>query len=161
MNRKLILPLAATALLVVVVAGCQTLRDLNIQNPNYALRDVRPHVNIALPISASTIDFDFVVEVDNPNSVGLRLDEIDFALMVNGSRIAQGLTTQRIQIPANGAGRVPIRTSVGYNQIRTVFDEVVRAVQGREARYAVEGRAHYNTPVGRMSFPFSVYRQSL
>src|SRR5438045_9190580 len=69
------------------LAGCTSMyRNLNIVNPSYSLRNIRPHVAIALPLSASSIDLDFDVGVDNPNSVGLRLDRLDFDVLVNEDR---------------------------------------------------------------------------
>src|SRR5690349_20899319 len=55
-----------------VMTGCSSVaRALNIENPRYSIQNLRPRVNIAIPPSASTIDLDFDLGVDNPNSVGL------------------------------------------------------------------------------------------
>src|SRR5206468_9335341 len=95
--------LALTAL-TLSLSGCSTLaKTLNIVNPSYSLRDIRPHVAIALPISASSIDLDFDVGVNNPNTVGLRLDRLDFDVLVNDNPLlTQVSTPQGINIPARG-----------------------------------------------------------
>src|SRR5213596_3559729 len=95
------------AALTLSLSGCSTLaKTLNIVNPSYSLRDIRPHVAIALPISASSIDLDFDVGVDNPNSVGLRLDRLDFDVLVNDNPLlTQVSTPQSINIPARGVGQ--------------------------------------------------------
>src|SRR5437762_9938667 len=91
----------------VLFVGCTSVRNLDIVNPRYSLRDIRPHVAIALPLSASSIDLDFDVGVDNPNTVGLRLDRIDFDVLVNDSPLlTQVSTPQGINIPAHGLGNV-------------------------------------------------------
>src|SRR5512140_110601 len=151
---KRILPFSL--LVIAIVAGCSTL-GINIQNPMFSIRDVRPHVAIALPLSASSIDFDFNIGVDNPNPVGLKMTRMDFNLLVNDSHIATGVTNQAIRIPANGTGFVNLRTRVGYNEIRNVFNEVADVIQGNKARYQVNGRAYFDTPAGQMSFPLTVY----
>ncbi|MCU1350298.1 MAG: hypothetical protein JWO56_3328 [Acidobacteria bacterium] len=111
----LCLGLAAAAM---TLTGCSSIaRGLNIVNPRYSIRDIRPHVAIALPLSASTIDFDFDLGVDNPNSVGLRLNGVDFDLLVNNNQLIRSASTYPVQIPARGLGLVHLRTSVGYGDI--------------------------------------------
>jgi LEA14-like dessication related protein len=155
---SLLAGLCLVASLALLLSGCAAARAaLNIQNPRYSIREIRPRVDIAIPLSASTIDLDFSIEVDNPNSVGLRLDEIDFDLFINESRIFDGVSQQRINIPANGRGDMRLRTSIGYQNIRTLWNEVVNAVRGERARYEIRGNAYYNTPLGRLRFPVSVF----
>ncbi len=159
MNRKLF---ASVALLSSLLLGaCQTLADLNIQNPAYRLTGVRPRVDIAIPFSASKIDFDLAIDVENPNTVGLRLDRMNFDLLVNGTRVVSGLTNQRIRIPAEGVGRLDLTASVGYNELSSIFREVVGWIQGSRPDYEVRGTAFYDTPIGQMSFPVTVYRAGL
>jgi hypothetical protein len=146
---------AGTALLL--LTGCSTLKSaLNIENPRYAIRDIRPSVDIAIPLSASSIDIDFNLEVDNPNGVGLRLDQLDFNLFINDSRVLDSSSRQDIRIPANGRGDVALRTRIGYQNVRSMWNEIVNIVRGRGARYELRGNAHYDTPVGRLTFPVTV-----
>ena len=145
------------AVMSVLVSGCQTLRNLNIQNPRYTIRDIRPRVDVAIPLSASSIDFDFTVGIDNPNPVGIKLDRLDFDLFINDSRILDSVSEQRIDIPANRYGEIRLRTRVGYSNLRNLFNEIVDVVRGNRARYEIRGNAYYDTPVGRLKFPVTVY----
>jgi LEA14-like dessication related protein len=139
-------------------SGCSAVQGaLNIENPRYSIRDIRPSVDIALPLSASSIDIDFNIEVDNPNRVGLRLDEIDFNLFINNTRVLDSVSQQNINIPANGRGDVHLRTRIGYQNVRTLWSELVDIVRGERARYEIRGNAYYGTPVGRLKFPVTVY----
>jgi LEA14-like dessication related protein len=144
---------------VLMLSGCAAVQSaLDIQNPRYSIRDIRPRLDIAIPLSASSIDIDFALEVDNPNRVGLRLDQIDFNLFINDSRVLDSVSQQNINIPANGRGEVALRTRIGYSNIRSLWSEMVDIVSGRQrARYELRGNAHYNTPVGRLRFPVTVY----
>jgi len=165
MKRNLTLGSLLAALCIVAAiaslllsSGCAAVKQaLNIQNPHYSIRDIRPRIDIALPLSASSIDIDFNIEVDNPNGVGLRLDEIDFDLFINDSRILDGVSQQRISIPANGRGDMRLSTRIGYENIRALWNEMVDAIRGQRARYEIRGNAYYDTPVGRLRFPVSVY----
>jgi len=154
---KRTLPLAL--LTIVLLSGCAAVQSaLNIENPRYALRDIRPRVDIAIPLSASSIDIDFNLEVENPNSVGLRLDQLDFNLLINDTRVLDSTTRQRLNIPANGTGDVQLRTRIGYQNIRTLWTEIVDIASGRQrAKYELRGNAYYDTPVGKLKFPVTVY----
>jgi LEA14-like dessication related protein len=140
-------------------SGCSAVRSaLDIENPHYSIRDIRPRVAVALPLSASSIDVDFAIEVDNPNPVALRLDEIDFNLLINDRRILESVRTQHgVRIPANGRGDIQLRTRIGYDNIRSLWTEMVDVIRGERARYEIRGDAFYDTPVGRLKFPVTVY----
>ena len=139
------------------LSGCNTVGNaLNIVNPNYSIRDVRPHVAIALPLSASTIDLDFTVGIDNPNSVGLNLARLDFGVLVNGNRLIDSVSSDRISIPARGANDVHLRARIGYNQIPNLFQQIANVIQGQRANYQIQGNAYFDTPVGQMRFPVTV-----
>ena len=156
MKRKITLgSLLAASLLL---SGCAAVRSaLNIENPRYSIRDIRPRVDVAIPLSASSIDIDFAIEVDNPNTVGLRLDQIDFNLFINDTRVLDSISQQNINIPAQGRGDVNLRTRIGYQNVRSLWSELVDVVRGQRARYELRGNAYYNTPIGRMKFPVTVY----
>lgn len=147
----------AAGIATFLLTGCSALNALNIENPRYSIRDIRPSVDIAIPLSASSIDIDFAIEVDNPNPVGIRLDEIDFNLFINDSRVLDSVSQQDIRIPANGRGDVALRTRIGYSNIRSLWSEIVDVVRGQRARYEIRGNAYYDTPLGRLKFPVTVY----
>jgi LEA14-like dessication related protein len=146
-------------LAVFLLSGCSTIKSaLDIQNPRYSIRNIHPRLDIAIPLSASSVDIDFALEVDNPNRVGLRLDQIDFNLFINDSRVLDSISQQNINIPANGRGDVQLRTRIGYQNIRSLWTEIVDIVSGRQrAKYELRGNAYYNTPVGRLRLPVSVF----
>lgn len=145
------------AVITLLLSGCSTLAGaLNIQNPSYTIRNVQPHVALALPINASTIDFDFTVGIDNPNTVGLNLARLDFGVLVNGNRLVDSVSSDRINIPARGANDVHLRARVGYQQIPSLFQQIVNVIEGHRADYQIQGNAYFDTPVGQMRFPVSV-----
>jgi len=149
----------ALAFLTLFLSGCSSVAQaLNIVNPRYSIRDIQPRVAIALPLSASSIDFDFTLGVDNPNSVGLRLDHVDFDLLVNDNAVLNSVSNDpRVEIPARGLGTVHLRTRLGYENARSLFRDIADAVQGNRAKYEIRGNAYYNTPMGQMRFPVTVF----
>jgi LEA14-like dessication related protein len=140
-------------------AGCTSMyRNLQIVNPSYTLRNIRPHIAIALPLSASSIDLDFDIGVDNPNPVGIRLDHLDFDVLVNDNPVlTQVHTPQGVHIPAHGIGQVHLVTRVTYRDIRNIWSQVTDLINGNRATYQVRGDAYYDTPLGTMRFPLTVY----
>lgn len=147
-----------SGLALLLLPGCAAVgRALNIENPRYSIRDIHPRVDIALPLSASSIDIDFNLEVDNPNSVGLSLDQLDFNLFINDTRVLDSVSREQFRIPAKGVGEVQLRTRIGYQNVRSLWNEIVDIVRGQRARYELRGTAHYDTPVGRLRFPVTVY----
>lgn len=147
----------ALALVTLALSGCSTVASaLNIQNPSYSIRSVQPHVALALPVNQSSIDFDFTVGIDNPNSVGLNLARLDFGVLVNGNRLVDSVTSDRIAIPARGSSDARLRARVGYNEIQPLWQQIVGVIQGQRANYQIQGTAYFDTPVGQMHFPVNV-----
>jgi LEA14-like dessication related protein len=165
MKRTLVYASLLTGLCLVLSAatlalsGCSTIgKALDIVNPSYSIRGIRPHVAFALPLSASSIDLDFDIGVDNPNSVGLNLERIDFDVLVNDNPLlTQVSTPQAVHIPARGLGNVHLKTRVDYQSIRNIWSQVTDVIAGNKARYQIRGNAYYNTPIGQMRFPVTVY----
>ena len=141
--------------LLILLSGCNSLANLHIINPTYSLRGVNPRVNLGIPPS---MDFDFTVGVDNPNSVDLRLDHFNFDFLINNNPVLNNVRSdQGVHIPARGIGDVHLTTHVTYDNIRTIWREVQDVVQGNRASYGIRGNAFYDTPVGRLQFPVTVY----
>jgi len=154
MKRKLLFASLATSLCI-ALAGCNTLRNMNIINPSYSLRSVSPRVNLGIPPS---VDLDFTINVNNPNPVGLRLDYFDFDLLVDNNPILRNIhSVQGLRIPAQGDSDVHLATHVNYDSIRTIYNEIVNVIQGNRATYGIQGNAYYDTPVGQLRFPVTVY----
>jgi LEA14-like dessication related protein len=154
---SLLAALSIGAGVALFLSSCAAMKSaLHIENPRYSIRDIRPRVDIALPLSASSIDIDFALEVDNPNSVGLRLDQVEFNLFINDSRVLDSISRQDLRIPANGKGDVQLSTRIGYQNIRSMWTEIVNIVRGEHGRYEIRGNAYYETPVGRLKFPVTV-----
>ena len=168
MNRRLFIGSILAGATIVLSAltlslsGCSSVaKALNIENPRYSFRNIRPNVSLALPLSASTIDLDFTLAVDNPNRVGLRLDRVDFDLLINDNPVLNSVSRDpRIVIPANGIGDVRLTARIGYQELRSLASGIFADVQGNRAKYALRGNAYYDTPVGTLKFPVTVYSSS-
>lgn len=138
---------------VILAAACG-LGNLNIVSPSYSLRDVQPRVNLGIPPS---IDLQFTLGVDNPNTVELRLDHLDFDVLIDNDLVLNNVRSdQGVHIPARGFGEVRLTTHVTYNNIQSIYRHVADVVQGNRANYTIRGNAYYDTPVGTLRFPITV-----
>ncbi len=143
-----------TPLLLVLLAGCSSLLDL--QQPEYSLRSITTTPRIAIPLQKSTIDLDFNIEIHNPNDLALTMDRIDVDVFLNNQQVTNTISTRQVRIPANGIGDARLTTSVDYESVRSMFYEIVNAVERGEANYELRGKAWFNTPLGNLSFPITV-----
>jgi LEA14-like dessication related protein len=144
----------AMAVVSLLTSGCASVLD--IQNPTYSVRDIRPHISIAIPLSASSIDFNFNLGVDNPNRISLPVEHLDFDLFADDTHLVSAVSRERVTIPAHGYGEVPVRARVGYHEIRDVWASIVDLITGNRAHYRLSGNAYYDTPIGERRFPVNV-----
>ena len=151
MKRTLIL---ATLL---ALSGCRTFTG-KLVNPSYTLRGIVPHVAIALPLTASAIDLDITIGVDNPNPIGLRLEWLDFDLAINDTPVLTSVRAEQgVNIPAHGYGDVHLRTRIVYGNLKELFRQIAGIVEGNRARYTIHGNAYYHTPFGTKRYPLTLY----
>jgi len=145
----------ALSICLIATSGCNTLANLHVINPSYQLRSVNPHLNLGIPPS---MDLEFTVNVNNPNPVALTLNYFDFDVLVNNNPILRNVhSVQGFRIRAQGDNDVHLATHVTYDSIRSIYTEVVNMIQGNRASYGIQGNAYYDTPVGQLRFPVSVY----
>jgi LEA14-like dessication related protein len=163
MKRTLILATLLTtgcivlSMVTLALSGCRSFTG-TLVNPSYTLRGVVPHVAIALPLTASAIDFDITISVDNPNPIGLHLAWLDFDLSINDIPVLTSVRAdQGVNIPAHGVGDVHLRTRVVYSNLKQLFRQVAGIVEGNRAHYAIHGNAYYNTPFGQRRYPLTLY----
>ena len=41
--------------------------------------------------------------------------------------------------------------------LRAIYNEIVNVIEGNRATYGIQGNAFYDTPVGQLRFPVTVY----
>ena len=141
------------AALTFATSGCNS---LNVVNPSYSLRNVNPRLNLGIPPS---MDVDFTIGVDNPNPVALRLDHLDFDLLINDTPVLNNVRSdQGVHIPARGLGDVHLLAHVNFGNLQTIYRQIIDYVQGNRASYEIRGNAYYDTGIGTVRFPVNVRR---
>jgi len=68
-------------------------------------------------LTLSGVEFVFSVKLNNPNSFGISLTEIDYGFKVEGHSIANGLINREVSIPKKGSNILDIPISVNFLEI--------------------------------------------
>ena len=98
-----------------------------------------------------------MIGVDNPNRISLPVTRLEFDLFADDTHLVSAVSRDRVTIPARGYGEVPVRARVGYTELHDVWNTVVDLITGNRAHYRLAGNAYYDTPIGTMRFPVTVY----
>ena len=119
--------LAVAALL----AGCAGLGQL----------DKPPRVTLAglEPVQVELLEQRFValLRVQNPNPVALPIDGLEYTLAINGSDFAEGVSSQRITVPAYGEKTLEVGVVCSIVSLFRQLEQLSRS-DGR-LRYEIRG----------------------
>lgn len=149
---RIIYALMALYMSTVFLSGCAQLQDiLSPQKPGIELSDGK----------LEKIDFNkatvlTTVNVDNPNSVPMKIAGLTYVLAVNGETVAEGENASDVNVPAAGTGSIDARTNL-------VFAEMIKQVPslkpGNVVDLDISGEVRLmDTALGPLTLP---YRASL
>lgn len=139
------LPLAGMLLL----AGCPKnikLPDLSAMTPKVRFDDVK----LGKP-DWQGVDAEFVVAVDNPNPVGIKLANWTWDLDIAGSDLLAGDQQDGAELKAAGASKLAIPARLQFADLLNVG----KAAKGQaEVPFTVSGTMGFNTPLGVVNVPW-------
>ncbi len=95
------------------------------------------------------------MQVDNPNSFGVRIADLDYHVEVNGKEVAQGRIKDEIKIPASGSVVAELPVEVNYNELQ---DDIFKALKGK-LDYRMTGYAVLKTWFGSYTLPFDTQKK--
>jgi LEA14-like dessication related protein len=111
----------------------------------------RPHVSVdSTRISGVTLDgADLLVRfrVDNPNSFGLDLSGMDYALDVAGRTVFEGDRRQRLTLEPSASGLVDLPIRIRFADVYQVARDVIRDRGREEIGYTVRAGLRFQLPV--------------
>ncbi len=145
MKRVLIVFAAA-----VLLSGCALLSELLtevFQKPTFRFKNVALH-----NASLASINLDTVWQLDNPNTVGISLASIDYALMVDDKQVVAGTPLKGLQIPANGSTDLTFPAEIKFLDIVPAIETLLTK---ESATWRVEGSIGVQTPIGILKFPMA------
>ena len=145
--KRLLLTLVATSILF---SGCALLTELlttAFQKPTLRFKNVALH-NATL----AGINLDTVWQLDNPNTVGISLATVDYALFIDGHQVAAGAPQRGLQIPASGSTELTFPAEIKFADIAPAIETLLTK---DSATWRVEGTIGVDTPIGIVAFPLA------
>jgi len=103
-------------------------------------------------VTLSGATLNVVTTVNNPNSFGISLADVDYRLSIEGHPVAAGRPPEGLQIAPGGATDVTLPATFRFVDLGQAATEVLSK---GTAAYRAEGTVGVSTPVGVLRFPLS------
>lgn len=143
-TRTLTVVLVAT-----ILSGCSLLGEAVYEAPEVSFRSVSIE-----SISLDHIDVQFHFEVDNPNRVGISLEEYTYKLLVNNNDFLSGSHVEPLEISSRSSSTVALPLRLSY---RDIYQSVSSVVRADSFAYRLETEVGLNIPVlGKRAIPVQV-----
>lgn len=113
-NRPVLSLTRAWALgaLLSILAACSTIPTHKPLAPSVDVVKVKP---LNLDLNGQRLAF--TLRVNNPNEYDLPLRALQFTARLDGEHVADGLSNERVTIPANGAALVEVVVTAGLGRL--------------------------------------------
>ncbi|GMU07190.1 MULTISPECIES: LEA type 2 family protein [Corallococcus] len=136
------------ALSLTTLSGCAALQSLL----NGAFKKPTLKFKTARLSSASLSDatVDLVYELDNPNSLGLKLASVDYAFFVEGKQLVAGKPREGLNLKSNSKSQIVFPANVKFADIAPV---VTTFLNKDVAAFKAQGSLGIQTPLGVLKFP--------
>lgn len=126
---------------VLMLGGCATIEQL-VQKPQIAFDSLGTR---DMSLLEGTLLFRF--NVNNPNPVGIHLDDILYDLDINGRRFISSRLNQGLNLAASGSSMMEIPVAVNYLDM---FDSLAQFMRSDVLNYRLSGSAG----VGPLRIPY-------
>ncbi len=102
---------------IVLLSGCSTINQLTkMQKPEAKVQNV----SIA-GLSFDAINLLFDIDVRNPNSLGIKLNQFDYDMQINGNSFLSGINDNGLEIAANGQKTVQLPLTLKFADLYKTF----------------------------------------
>jgi LEA14-like dessication related protein len=83
----------------------------------------------------------FIIAVENPNSIEIKINRINYKVFVNGKELTQAVMEKSVTIPGKSKGLVELPLPIEY---RRIFTDLKDLLFSESASYKIEGEAQLN-----------------
>jgi LEA14-like dessication related protein len=119
----------------VFLFGCASMMEKFVEKPKIQL----DHVSVRdITLTGSTLLF--VVSVDNPNNMDIKVNEIAYKIFINGKEITKAKTDKTVLVPALKKTEVEIPLPIEYTKIWSDLSDIIMS---KNAVYRIEGDAKF------------------
>ncbi len=133
----------------VLVTSCSAVSTiLDIVKTTFQL----PKVNVSSfdygGVTGQKLSFKLLMNVDNPNSIGIKTSGMDYNLNLNNSDIINGNLLNGLDISASGKSNLEIPIEIDFQKILQILPSIVSNPNNID--YKVFGTLSFNTPIGNI-----------
>ena len=134
---------------IVMLIGCAAIKErLAIKECKFSLLSVTPY-----DFSFSDLKLDFVINVQNPNSIDAVLDRLEYDFLVNQTGVFSGTTGEGLKVQSGKAAKFTTTITLAYTKIGSVLVDAIRL---KKAAYEVKAKSFIDTPIGAISYPIDI-----
>ncbi len=129
-----------TLILAISLQSCATMK---LQSPTVDL------VNIDMnnpSFSDATLIFNLLVK--NPNSVDVKIDQVDYSVKLNNKQFTNGTLSQSVLLPAKSSAKVAVPAPIKFTDLS---DSVAGLLQSGSTPYQISG----SVKMGLLKIPFN------
>ncbi len=110
-------------LLTILTHSCSSLQGIaGFEHP-----DIR-YIDVSVEgLTLENIDLRFHFEIDNPNRVGVKLEEYAYELLINDRSFLTGSHQEQLEIGSRASGSIALPLTLSYHDIYESFSSVIQA----------------------------------
>ncbi len=131
---KALTTIALLVLLPFTLQSCATTASmLDPEQPTVTLEKIKP-----LNFSFDKQKLELTLNVENPNAFSLPLNTLNFAAEIAGEHIADGVSRERVTIPANGSALLNVVVTTSLSKLIARVQSATE--EGNNLDYNVKGK---------------------
>jgi LEA14-like dessication related protein len=130
--------------LLIFLSSCLS---LFLEKPTFSLKEIQ-----IKRFSLQEIDLLLGIEVQNPNSFGLKLRALEYTVYLSGQEVGKGRLEQEINIVKSASTLVPVPLQAN---LKNLGDPLAFILAGKDLGYKIEGVAIIKASMGSTTLPFS------
>lgn len=130
--RRLTATLLRALVLLLLLNGLSACALKPVVAPEVSLQDLQ-----ITELSLTHANMLAGLKIFNPNSVAVNIQQVDYALSLNGIRVSSGQSAKEVSIGAEEYGNLSLRMSSAYWDLLRIFNQVQ---SGKTAKFLLDGK---------------------
>ncbi|RZL39529.1 MAG: hypothetical protein EOP00_27735 [Pedobacter sp.] len=129
-----------------LVASCSSLLDLaksSFQTPKVSINSFS-----FAGADSQKIGFKLLLDVNNPNAIGIKTSGIDYNLNLNNADIVAGVLSKGVDLSANTTNTIEVPIEFNFQKILQIAPSLLR--DPNNLNYKVYGTVNVDTPIGAL-----------
>ena len=119
-----------------------------------------PHVSFdglkVLSMGLGGIDLQLGLSIDNPNSFGFNLSEMDYSIDLAGSRVASGKTQKAFSVGSKEESTLTLPISLGFTELGSSLRSMLKS---NSIEIAISSSTVLDSPLGSMKLPLEMTQE--